>query len=174
MRRVVRGLVGLGAAVIALSVTHAVSRANQPLQAGGTPQVPQFQFDPSWPKQPFPNYEVIGNVIGLAIDAKEHIWVLHRPQMVTEQEQGAAFGLPEALCCRPAKPVLDLDPAGNVVQEWGGPGAGYTWVNQEHGLFVDHHCFSHRLRQTHSRGPCLRATRPRSPPWSAPSRRRTS
>jgi hypothetical protein len=138
MRRTVTGLVRLGIAVAALSVTHAVSRADQTSKLGGAPRVPQFQFDPSWPKQPFPNYEIIGNVIGLAIDAKEHVWVLHRPQMVTEQEQGAAFGRPEALCCRPAKPVLDIDPAGNVVQEWGGPGAGYTWVSQEHGIFVDH------------------------------------
>jgi hypothetical protein len=137
MRRTVTVLLGLAVAVVTLGATHAVSREQTSI-AGSRPQVPQFEFDPSWPKQPFPNYEVIGNVIGLAIDTREHIWVLHRPQMVTEQEQGAAFGLPEAPCCRPAKPVLDIDPAGNVVQEWGGPGAGYTWVNQEHGLFVDH------------------------------------
>jgi hypothetical protein len=123
MRRIVSGLLGLGVVVVAFGVTHAVSRAVQASRADSSAQVPQFEFDPSWPKQPFPNYEVIGNVIGLAIDAKEHIWVLHRPQMVTEQEQGAAFGVSDALCCRPAKPVLEIDPAGNVIQTWGGPGA---------------------------------------------------
>ena len=55
------------------------------------------------------------------------------------QERGASLGNPEALCCRPAKPVLEIDAAGNVVQEWGGPGPGYTWpVGAEHGIFVDH------------------------------------
>jgi NHL repeat len=101
-------------------------------------QIPQFVFDPTWPKQPFPNYEILGNVIGLAIDAKEHIWVLHRPQMVTEQEQGAAFGNAEAICCRPAKPVLEIDQAGSVIQEWGGSASDSPWVTMEHGIFVDH------------------------------------
>jgi sugar lactone lactonase YvrE len=125
-------LVALGGAVIALKAEQSKPATNQT-------QIPQFQFDPSWPKQPFPNYEILGNVIGLAIDAKQHIWVLHRPQTVTEQEKGAAFGVTDAVCCRPAKPVLEIDAAGNVVQSWGGPGAGYTWpVGAEHGIFVDH------------------------------------
>src|SRR5262249_27132777 len=106
--------------LLALRAGAVVSSAGQ--SGAGPAQVPQFEFDPTWPEQPFPNYEIIGNVIGLAIDAKEHIWVLHRPQMVTEQEQGAAFGLPEALCCRPAKPVIEIDQTGAVVQSWGGPG----------------------------------------------------
>jgi streptogramin lyase len=102
-------------------------------------RIPDFQFDPTWPKQPFPNYEVLGNVIGLAIDAKQHIWVLHRPATVTEQERGASVGNPDAVCCRPAKPVMEIDPAGNVVQTWGGEGQGYVWpTSSEHGIFVDH------------------------------------
>lgn len=100
-------------------------------------RVPQFEFDPSWPKQPFPNYEILGNVIGLAIDGRDHIWVLSRHQTVTEQEQGAALTVPGALCCRPAKPVVEIDRAGTVIQEWGGPEAGRTWVSMEHGIFVD-------------------------------------
>ena len=73
--------------------------------------MPQFEFDPTWPKQPFPNDEIIGNVIGLAIDANEHIWALHRPQTITEQERGAAFAVSDALCCRPVKPVIEIDQA---------------------------------------------------------------
>jgi DNA-binding beta-propeller fold protein YncE len=122
-----------GLALLALWQHPVVSLEAQ--TAGPSAQVPQFQFDPTWPKQPFPNYEVIGNVIGLAIDARQHIWVLHRPQMVSEQEQGAAFGYKDALCCRPAKPVLEIDQSGSVIQTWGG---GSPWVVQEHGIFVDH------------------------------------
>jgi DNA-binding beta-propeller fold protein YncE len=103
----------------------------------GDDTIPRFEFDPSWPKQPFPNYEILGNVIGLAIDARDHIWVLNRHQTVTEQEQGAALTVPGALCCRPARPVVEIDRAGSVIQEWGGPEAGQTWVSMEHGIFVD-------------------------------------
>lgn len=107
-------------------------------QSNASVDIPQFQFDPAWPKQPFPNYEILGNVIGLAIDATEHIWILHRPQTVTEQERGASFGNPDAACCRPAKPVIELDTKGNVVQTWGGQGQGFVWPANEHGIFVDH------------------------------------
>lgn len=101
--------------------------------------VPYFEFDPMWPKQPFPNEDwVIGNVIGLAIDSRDHIWVLHRPSSVTEQAQGAAFTQADAPCCRPAPPVIEFDQEGNLIQAWGGDGESYTWVNSEHGIFVDH------------------------------------
>ena len=31
-----------------------------------------------------------------------------------------------------------FDPAGNLVQSWGGPGSGYEWPDNEHGMFVDY------------------------------------
>jgi len=34
-------------------------------------------------------------------------------------------------------PVIEFDPAGNVVQAWGGPGAGYEWPQQVHGITVE-------------------------------------
>ena len=72
--------------------------------------VPYFEYDPTWPKQPFPNEDwVIGNVIGLAADSQDHIWVLHRPSSVSEQARGAAFTLADAPCCRPAPPVIEFD-----------------------------------------------------------------
>ena len=84
-------LAWLSVAALVLGAHQFVAQATQSARTDGSLQVPQFQFDPTWPKQPFPNYEIIGNVIGLAIDAKEHVWVLNRPQMVTEQEQGASL-----------------------------------------------------------------------------------
>jgi DNA-binding beta-propeller fold protein YncE len=33
--------------------------------------------------------------------------------------------------------VIEFDAAGNVVQAWGGPGAGYEWPQQVHGITVE-------------------------------------
>jgi hypothetical protein len=109
------------------------------LHAAPAAMVPQFQFDPTWPKQPFPNKWIIGNVIGVAVDPKDHIWILHRPSGLTEGEKAASLNPPAADCCIPAPPVIEFDQAGNLVQAWGGPGDGYTWSKPggEHGLSVD-------------------------------------
>jgi sugar lactone lactonase YvrE len=37
--------------------------------------------------------------------------------------------------------VLELDPEGKVLRAWGGPGDGYTWFDQEHGIYIDHNGF---------------------------------
>ena len=37
-----------------------------------------------------------------------------------------------------APPILEFDPAGNMVNAFGGPGAEYEWPATEHGIFVDH------------------------------------
>ena len=36
-----------------------------------------FEVDPFWPK-PLPNGWVTGNNIGIALDANDHIWMIHR------------------------------------------------------------------------------------------------
>jgi hypothetical protein len=41
----------------------------------------------------------------------------------------------------PAPPVLELAPDGKMLRAWGGPGEGYTWFNQEHGIYIDHNGF---------------------------------
>src|SRR5690606_37952859 len=33
--------------------------------------------------------------------------------------------------------VLEFDPEGNLVGHWGGPGQGYTWPAQNHGISID-------------------------------------
>jgi len=38
----------------------------------------------------------------------------------------------------PAPPVLSFDQAGNLIQHWGGPGAGYEWPDSNHGITVDY------------------------------------
>jgi DNA-binding beta-propeller fold protein YncE len=37
----------------------------------------------------------------------------------------------------PAPPVLEFDPAGNLVNAWGGAGHGYDWPESNHGIAID-------------------------------------
>ena len=94
------------------------------LDAQRADEIPQFAVDTAWPK-PLPNKWAVGAVSGIAADARDHIWIIHRGDMVRQ-----AGGVP-------APPVIEFDPAGNVVQTWGGPGAGYEWPQQVHGITID-------------------------------------
>src|SRR5262245_48019312 len=107
------------------------------VQAQGT-QVPIFEYDPTFPKPMRENW-AIGPIGGLAVDRRDHLYVAHRPGMLAnERFSGADDTPPKADCCIPAPPVLELDPAGMLVNSWGGPGPGYDWPQSEHGIFVDH------------------------------------
>lgn len=122
-------LIGL-ALVLAVALTAAA-----PAQS-----VPRFAVDAAWPK-PLPNTWLMGQVGGIFVDERDHVWVFQRPRSLTPDERGAALDPPRSICCRPAPPVLEFDPAGNVVQGWGGPGPGYDWPQMEHGIYVDHRGF---------------------------------
>jgi DNA-binding beta-propeller fold protein YncE len=95
-----------------------------------------FEVDPFWPK-PLPNLWILGQVAGVSVDARDHVWVIHRPGSLTPQEIGAALTPPTAECCIPAPPVIEFDSDGNVVQAWGGPGSHDPWPESEHGILVD-------------------------------------
>lgn len=91
-------------------------------------EVPQFEVDPMWPSQ-LPNQWIIGAGAGVAVDARDHVWIVHRPSTLQPNELRSEW--------RAAPPVLEFDPAGNVVGAWGGPGPGYEWPELEHGIYVD-------------------------------------
>jgi DNA-binding beta-propeller fold protein YncE len=103
---------------------------------GPASQAPIFEVDPFWPK-PLPNHWVMGSTIGLSVDAQDHVWVIHRPGTVEDNFKAADFDPPIGVCCKVAPPVLEFDPAGNLVSSWGGPGAGYEWPESNHGITVD-------------------------------------
>src|SRR5262249_1298051 len=96
-------------------------------------EAPRFEVDPFWPK-PLPKNWILGQVAGIAVDAQDHVWILQRPRTLTDVEKGAALDPPRSQCCIPAPPVIEFDRDGNVVQAWGGPGAGHDWPKGEHGL----------------------------------------
>jgi DNA-binding beta-propeller fold protein YncE len=132
-----------------------------------------YEVDRMWPK-PLPNNWVLGSTVGLAVDARDHVFVVHRGQATLDPKfasqmtfapapargaRGAnAGGAPAVpgrgdaaigeevasgakpiseLCCSAAPPVLEFDPAGNLVNHWGAPGAGYEWPPSMHGITID-------------------------------------
>lgn len=101
-------------------------------------QAPMFEVDPFWPK-PLPNQWILGSTIGIGVDSRDHIYIIHRRDTFNERtEIGAATDPVKADCCIPAPNVLEFDPAGNLVGHWGGPGEGYTWPASNHGITIDH------------------------------------
>jgi hypothetical protein len=87
--------------------------------------IPAFELDATWPK--LPAKWKVGDLSSVAVDSRDHVWVLHRPRTLAGADGKIA-----------APPVLEFDAAGNFVQAWGGPGAGYEWPEREHGIHVDH------------------------------------
>jgi DNA-binding beta-propeller fold protein YncE len=74
--------------------------------------------------------------IGVAVDAQDHVWIVHRPDTVSEKE--AAAEQKTGACCSKAPPVLEFDRAGNLIGHWGGPGQGYEWPESNHGITIDY------------------------------------
>ena len=108
--------------VAALAAVLVVFTAQTPMS------VPTYEVDPAWPR-PLPNHWIVGAVVGVAVDARDHIWITHRPSTLQPNETRSFW--------RPAPPVLEFDQQGNLVSSWGGPGAGYEWPQLEHGIYVD-------------------------------------
>ncbi len=99
-------------------------------------QTPEFKVESQWP-QPLPNNWILGQVSGVAVDTQDHVWVLQRPRSLSEDEAGASTTPPVSKCCLGAPPILEFDAQGRLLRSWGGPGAGYDWPGNEHGVHVD-------------------------------------
>jgi hypothetical protein len=135
-------------AMLALPLAGFATEQRLDGQSRPSGKVPAFQYDPSWPK-PLPNHWLTGNIGAIAIDTSDHIWIAQRPGSTTSLSE--RYGLTkEGECCFPAPPVMEFDPAGNLVQAWGpvhdaqGKPLGtqkwaqdVQWPTSEHGIFVD-------------------------------------
>ena len=84
---------------------------------------PLFLVDPLWPKE-LPEDWMFGNVVGVAVDSRDNVWIVHRPR-----SQNGSAGTPA---------VLAFDQDGTVVKSWGGKDAIPEWGTQEHGLYIDY------------------------------------
>jgi hypothetical protein len=138
-RYVLAGTVALAVAA-ALGLSVSVTQAVPPIK----PKIPSFVSDGSWPKMPLPSAGdwgtplVIststgkpkpwstGEVAGTCIDSQDHVFIVTRGNLVNS---------PETLDSVPAAPVIEFDPAGNVVNAWGNRN---VLPNGIHGCFVDY------------------------------------
>jgi len=113
------GLVLVSAILTAASLISAASA-----QSDAGTRGPTFEVDPTWPV--IPDDWVLGEVTSIAAAADNHIWVLHRPRSIPEDQRA-----------RSAPPVLEFDTNGRLLASWGGPHDGYDWPEREHGIWVD-------------------------------------
>ncbi|HJO11283.1 MAG: hypothetical protein QGG67_14655 [Gammaproteobacteria bacterium] len=145
-------LIGTTMAVALVALTVGQSRLQEPSTAAHAGHMaPAFEVDPYWPR-PLPNMWAMGNTIGVDVDERDHVWVVHRndgSQFGGNTEIGLLGGVAE--CCIPAPPIIEFDAAGNVVNAWGGPvdaagnvvwgedpiaGAPYNWPASNHGIEI--------------------------------------
>lgn len=122
----------LAALLLGVAAGHVLAA---PALAQSTVTAPRFEVDPMWPK-PLPNHWILGSVVGVAVDADDHIWVTHRgTQTVDENEK--RLDSKTGNCCAVAPPILEFDQAGNLLRHWGGPGVGYEWPTAMHAISID-------------------------------------
>ena len=131
----------IGATLVVVLVVLGVGQSKlqeSSVAASNDIMAPHFLVDPYWPR-PLPNMWAMGNTIGVEVDERDHVFVVHRndaSQFGGNTEIGLQGGVSE--CCTPAPPIIEFDHAGNVVNAWGGPveGAEYTWPASNHGIAI--------------------------------------
>src|SRR5262245_65909780 len=122
MKNIAIGLT-FGATLALLGTGQSLLSRLSAAQTSQAVQAPRFEVDPAWPK-PLPNGWYLGQTIGVAVDAQDHIWIIHRSDSLDDVEAAADNGLGE--CCKKRPPILEFDQAVNLLRHWGGQdGAGY-------------------------------------------------
>ena len=123
---------------VALTIALAFILAGPVLNAQKPGPAPRFQVDPTWPKD-MPNHWIMGSITGVFVDAKDHIWVTHLPETLTEEEISEEQKPPIGTCCKTSPTVVEFDQQGNVVQSWGLQSDDINaYPRNAHGIFVDH------------------------------------
>ena len=97
---------GLVAVVLGMVLAGAPAAPSQPPSAA----VPEFRVDPFWPP-PLPNNWILGQAAGVAVDADDHVWLVHRPRSLDARQRGE-----HGMCCVPAPPVIEFAPDGTVLR----------------------------------------------------------
>ncbi|MGE3957313.1 MAG: hypothetical protein AB7H96_11390 [Vicinamibacterales bacterium] len=131
--------VGVTAGALAVAGACALTSMSPAVHAQGRAgAAPAYRVDPLWP-QPLPNHWVWGSITGVAVDAQDHVWAVHRGGASLEaNEKGMMLTPPtSSVCCTAAPFVVELDANGKVVSSFGGPGQGYDWPQSPGSLSVD-------------------------------------
>jgi sugar lactone lactonase YvrE len=97
--------------------------------------VPKFEVDPYWPK-PLPNRWVTGEIGGLCVDSKDHVFLVQRVNDIGGMD-GHLEGLTgdELNAGQAGPPVIEFDAEGNVVNSWGDLN---ILPKDLHGCAIDH------------------------------------
>ena len=99
-----------GAVVVAIVALGCGQKALDNAAHAQSKTAPMFEVDPFWPK-PLPNHWILGATIGIAIDSRDHVFIVHRRDTFNERtEIGAATDPVKADCCIPAPNILEFDP----------------------------------------------------------------
>ena len=108
--------------------------------AGQRAQTPKLDVDPLWPK-PFPvaKHWILGSITGVAVDAQDRVWVVHRGvDSLQNNEKGPTLEPWASSCCYAAPQVLAFDAVGALVANWDPKsGSGYDWPRDVSGVAVD-------------------------------------
>ena len=124
------------AALVVAGVVVYVAQDRLSTASASAADAPIFEVDPFWPK-PLPDHMVLGSAVGVGVDSRDHVFIVHRGNLTERTEGGADADPPIGECCRAAPPVLEFDPEGNLVNSWGGPSDEYIWPGSNHGISVD-------------------------------------
>jgi DNA-binding beta-propeller fold protein YncE len=128
------------AALAAIFLIMLAGPAERALSAQST-AAPRYQVDPSWPLE-LPNNWIFGSITGVYVDSRQHVWVTHLPETLTEEELGLVQKPPFGECCQAAPTVVVFDQAGKVVNSFGDGSQDVSeWPRNPHGIFVDHNDF---------------------------------
>jgi DNA-binding beta-propeller fold protein YncE len=121
-----------------LGVGQSMLQQTAQAQAAGQVMAPRFEVDPTFPK-PLPDGMYQGQSIGLFVNTDDHVWIVHRPDVLDDVEGAADKGTGE--CCKMAPPILEFDQSGTLLRRWGlkggEAGQGFTWPTSNHGINID-------------------------------------
>src|SRR5215831_2327820 len=79
-------------------------------------QAPKLEVEPLWPK-PFPvaKHWILGSVTGVATDAQDRVWVVHRGvDSLQANEKGPTLEPWASMCCFAAPQIVAFDASGNL------------------------------------------------------------
>ena len=81
------------------------------------PGVPTYEVDLFWAK--LPDNWVVGPLGGVCVDARDHVFVLHRQEGLTEAMLIASDRFDGAKTRIKAAPVMEFEAQGNLINSWG-------------------------------------------------------
>jgi hypothetical protein len=94
-------------------------------------RAPKYEIDRSWPKLPFPNRWVLGQIGNVCLDSQNHVFAVNRGT-TDDTDLDAGINAP---------PVLEFDPDGTLLRGWGdrealGRGLHHCYIDSEDHIWI--------------------------------------